>query len=87
MSMEAHQSHVLNGGAKSGRTGISIPEMPSPAPNHREKLIFTEHQEKEPPNTTLPCSDKGVLLTNGGFISPVGDGPESAKCMRSPAGL
>ena len=29
MSMEVHQSHVLKGGAKNGRTEIGIPEIPS----------------------------------------------------------
>ena len=53
MSMEVHQSHVLQGGATSGRTAISIREIPSPAPNRRENLIFRDHHKKEPPNSTI----------------------------------
>ena len=54
MSMEVHQNHVLRGGAKSGRTVISLPEMPSPAPNHRENSIFTGQQKTEPPSSMIP---------------------------------
>ena len=55
-----HQSHVLKG-AKSDRTVISIPEIPSLAPNHRENLLFTE---KEPPNSMVPklAETKAKLL-------------------------
>jgi hypothetical protein len=44
MSMEVNQNHLLKRGAKSGRRVISIPEIPSPALNHRDNLIFTDHQ-------------------------------------------
>ena len=37
-----------------GRTVISTPKMPSPAPNNRNNLIFKGHQKKEPPNCTAP---------------------------------
>ena len=53
MSMEVHQSHALMGEAKSGRTVISIPEIPSPAANHRENLIFTDNQKKEHPDSVV----------------------------------
>ena len=49
MSMEVHQSHVLMGGAESGRTVISTPEIPSAVPNHRENLVFTDGQKKNRP--------------------------------------
>ena len=45
MSMEVLQSHVLKGGAKSGKT--VIPEIPSPALNHRKNLIFTGKNQPE----------------------------------------
>ena len=38
ISMEVHQSHVLKGEAKGGRTIFSIPEIPS-QPRIRKKLI------------------------------------------------
>jgi hypothetical protein len=52
--------HMLKEGAKSGRTVISIPEIPSPAPHHRTNLIFTGHEKKEPPN----CMGLNVVETN-----------------------
>ena len=39
MSME------VDGGAPNGRTGISNPEIPSKARNHRENLIFTDNRK------------------------------------------
>ena len=54
MSIGGHQGHALEGGAKSGRTAISIPEIPSPAPNHKENGIFADNQNMEPPNSTVP---------------------------------
>ena len=54
-----------------GRAKISIPELPSPAPNRRKHLMFQGHQKKEPPNSMIPkksgnntncCSDKGIAL-------------------------
>ena len=46
ISMGVSRSHVLKGwlggwGAKSGRTVIRIPKIPSPGPNHRKNLILT----------------------------------------------
>ena len=55
MSMEVHHSHVLKEGAGSGWTVIS-PEIPAPAPNQREDLIFTEHHQKKPPKISGPKS-------------------------------
>ena len=46
ISMEVHRSHVLEGGAKSGRMSISIPEIPYPLPNDMETLVFTDDQKK-----------------------------------------
>ena len=55
MSTEVHPSHALKGGAKSGRTVISIPKIPSPAPNHRKNLILNLiNQKREPPNSEVP---------------------------------
>ena len=38
-------TNVLSGGG-GGRTLSSIPKIPSPAPNHRKKVIFMDHQKK-----------------------------------------
>ena len=75
MSMEVHQNHVLKRGGKGGRTIISISEMSTPAPNHRNNLRFTDNHKKEPPNSMVPtvaeptprCSDSGVVLARGGL--------------------
>ena len=72
MSMEVRQSHGLKGGATSGRTVISIPEIPAPAPNHRNNLISETTRKR---NRQIPrlqksrmfyCLDKGVVLARVG---------------------
>ena len=70
MSMEVHHGQVQKGVATGGKT--HIPEIPSPAPNYRKRLIFTD-QNMEPPDSTIPkiaetsCwSDKAVVLVKGG---------------------
>ena len=74
MSMELPQSHVLKAGATSGRTGISIREMPSPAPKRREDLIFMDHFTKETPNSMGPKLRKrlapGAWRPMGGNTPP-----------------
>ena len=37
-----------------GRAATNIPKIPSPASNHRKRVIFTNHQKMEPPNPTVP---------------------------------
>ena len=55
-SMEVnHQSHVLKDGAKSGRTVIRIPEIPSPAPT-QEKLDL--HRKLAKRNRQIPGFQK-----------------------------
>ena len=46
MSVEVHQSHVLKGGSKHGRTVISTPEIPSPSPESQDKLDLYVESKK-----------------------------------------
>ena len=77
VSIAVHQSHALKGRAKSGRTVIIIPEMPSPAPNHRKNLIFTDNRttkfhgskrkdvETKQPNKVLHAAHTEVSIEAG----------------------
>ena len=70
MSVEVHQIDVQKGGAQTGRTVISTPGIPSPAPNHRKNLIFTDGQKQEPPNYIVPKdveTTRPVVLTRALF--------------------
>ena len=37
-----------------GKTGTNIPLIPSPASNRRKTVIFVDHQNVEPLNSTVP---------------------------------
>ena len=64
---------MLKGGARSGRTVVRIPEIPCPAPNHRENLIFADNHKNKMQNfvvtkvaETASChSAKGVVFAKG----------------------
>ena len=73
MSMEIHQTHVPKGGAKGGRTVISVPEIPSPAPNHRKNLVFIDSQKKKPPRFQKLRKQHIVLFSQGGTFELIFD--------------
>ena len=57
-----------------GKTAISIPKIPSPAPNHRSNLISMDQQKKELPNSLVlkvAETTPTVALTRA-FLSPSG---------------
>ena len=54
-STAVHRSHTrIAGRATVGRTVLCSDEIPSPAPNHTTKWIFTDDQDQASPKSTVP---------------------------------
>ena len=58
-----------------GRTAIGVPQIPSPAANHKRTLVFMDNHKKERPKSTVPNVAEttttvvltGALLSQGGY--------------------
>ena len=69
-----------------GRTASNIPEIPTPTSNHREILIFMDHQKKEPPSSIPKGAETTptVPLAGGGGGASVGHHREvQADCLHA----